>query len=521
MSVNFALAFLTALLLLPNAATFTIYRRFAFSSAVDRYTLVVRRETLLGHSRPQLTVNGSTPGPVLITTLRNELQVTVINEVYDDAISIHWHGVVNVTQCPISNLPGYNTFVYTFRPDSPGTYWYHGHMHSQYPDGELYDVFVVQDPWEREQWSPRFNLSYELDGSEPIVAQYLNRIHGINSDDSENKNLNGSGNVINNVMGAAEFDLPMDTTTGYVQVEGFRDAAGDNVLFPVLAEKVRRGSIRRLQSRTPSEGGAGWGFLQVADYVLTEARLLEEAFIKPGTFALDPVPDAIIVNNMFSMPSTPALRPLVLLLSSNTQSSSSAAHASPTTLRLLNAAAFSPYCFTLHLGPPSPPATTSSLSSPSPTLAAPSLSLLSAALPFYLLELDGPPVEPLLMHNLTLFPAQRACVLLDLSLLLQGEAEGWRTLYPQIYPTYDPHSPPQHNIFGSTSRQPLLDFLWTAPWHVFLPAAMPSCDLFNLSTALPVHVIGDVNVMGANLSTDPLVHRPRRGYASTFAPRST
>ena len=173
MSVNFALALLTALLLLPNAATFTIYRRFAFSSAVDRYTLVVRRETLLGHSRPQLTVNGSTPGPVHITTLGNELQVTVINEVYDDAISIHWHGmslrgtpqmdgefaaciadflilffpyesnafvvnagVVNVTQCPISNVPGYNTFVYTFRPDLPGTYWYHGHMHSQYPDGE-------------------------------------------------------------------------------------------------------------------------------------------------------------------------------------------------------------------------------------------------------------------------------------------------------------------------------------------------------------------------------------------------
>ncbi|RYG64446.1 hypothetical protein EON64_13960, partial [archaeon] len=117
-------------------------------------------------------------------------------------------GVVNVTQCPISNVPGFNSFVYTFRPDLPGTYWYHGHMHSHYPDGEscgrcvrmvygvwwcmgfvcvacfyrthtvlccigLYGVFVVQDVWERDQWAERFNLSYQLDGALPVNSQYV------------------------------------------------------------------------------------------------------------------------------------------------------------------------------------------------------------------------------------------------------------------------------------------------------------------------------------------------------------
>lgn len=81
------------LFLLHPMHSFSLYRKFNHTSIVDRYTLVVRRETLPGHSRPQLTVNGTTPGPTLTTTLGNQLEVTVVNEVHDDAISIHWHGM--------------------------------------------------------------------------------------------------------------------------------------------------------------------------------------------------------------------------------------------------------------------------------------------------------------------------------------------------------------------------------------------------------------------------------------------
>ena len=107
------------------------------TDAVSRFTLVLAREALPGNDKLMVTVNGTVPGPTLRVPFGNRVQVTVINNIFDDASVLHWHGmqqrgtpymdgVVGVTQCPISNAAGYNTMVYDFLPDRAGTFWYHG-----------------------------------------------------------------------------------------------------------------------------------------------------------------------------------------------------------------------------------------------------------------------------------------------------------------------------------------------------------------------------------------------------------
>jgi FtsP/CotA-like multicopper oxidase with cupredoxin domain len=131
----------------------------AADDGVTRFTLVIAREPLPGllggAAKLGITINGTSPGPTLRVPFGRTLEVTVVNNVFDDATTVHWHGmlqrdtpgmdgVVGVTQCPISNAPGDNTMVYTFTPDRPGTFWYHGHYSGQYPDG-LYGALIIDD----------------------------------------------------------------------------------------------------------------------------------------------------------------------------------------------------------------------------------------------------------------------------------------------------------------------------------------------------------------------------------------
>lgn len=64
----------------------------------------------------------------------DRLLVDIHNSVLGCTDSIHWHGihmknqqyydgVPYLTQCPIAG----NAFRYDFRPDDPGTYWWHSH----------------------------------------------------------------------------------------------------------------------------------------------------------------------------------------------------------------------------------------------------------------------------------------------------------------------------------------------------------------------------------------------------------
>lgn len=355
-----------------------IYPPVNATGIVQSYTLILARQCLPGHNREQITINGSTPGPSLYVALGNILEVKVVNEIYDDVAEIHFHGqnfrnrpwmdgLVNLTQCPISNVPGNNTFFYRFAPEVAGTYWYHGHMHGQLPDG-LYGALVVTDSVRELEALAAHNVTYEED--------------------------------------------------------------------------------------SPS-----WIF-QVADYYATEVRYLEYAFLQPGTFANDPVPDAIIVNNAFS-------EGFVV----NVQNRSSKVR-----LRLINAAAYSPFVFSID------------------------------GLPLLLIELDGSPVEPKWMASIKLFTAQRASVIIDWSQLnssLMGKSSLWMRfeLLPYIYPSYT-RGQPNYGMVGSTTKE-FLNFNWKAIINLSPGTALRKPD-YGQPPILTAAVAEDVNL----LTVQPLYSYP-------------
>jgi len=133
---------------------------------VNRLSLVLARE-LFEYECPYqtgnatcskfvVTVNGTVPGPTLKLKLNQAVEITVINTVFDDYVVVHWHGmtqrnspfsdgVPHVTQCLIPHTTGSNSMVYSFTPDSAGTFWYHGHYNEQYNDGLIGPIIVYAD----------------------------------------------------------------------------------------------------------------------------------------------------------------------------------------------------------------------------------------------------------------------------------------------------------------------------------------------------------------------------------------
>ena len=77
---------------------------------------------------------GSVPGPELVVTEGELVEVTLTNLDVEDGVTLHWHGydvpsgddgVAGVTQDAVA--PG-ESFVYRFVADQVGNYWYHTHQ---------------------------------------------------------------------------------------------------------------------------------------------------------------------------------------------------------------------------------------------------------------------------------------------------------------------------------------------------------------------------------------------------------
>ncbi|WP_327040146.1 multicopper oxidase family protein [Micromonospora ureilytica] len=95
--------------------------------------------------------NGQVPGPELTATVGDVLEVTLRNRDIGRGVTLHWHGydvpndqdgVPGVTQAAVR--PG-QEFVYRFRADQAGTYWYHTHSASDVGVRMgLYGVLVVR-----------------------------------------------------------------------------------------------------------------------------------------------------------------------------------------------------------------------------------------------------------------------------------------------------------------------------------------------------------------------------------------
>jgi len=104
-----------------------------------------------GRTFDAVTFNGTTPGPELRVRQGDLVEVTLVNKDVASGVTIHWHGVdvpnaedgvAGVTQNAV--LPG-ERYVYRFRAEQVGTFWYHTHqVSSSEVRRGLFGAFVIE-----------------------------------------------------------------------------------------------------------------------------------------------------------------------------------------------------------------------------------------------------------------------------------------------------------------------------------------------------------------------------------------
>ncbi|KAJ8766794.1 hypothetical protein K2173_008348 [Erythroxylum novogranatense] len=96
-------------------------------------------------------INGQFPGPTIRARAGDTIHVELTSKLNTEGVVIHWHGIrqlgtpwadgtASISQCAIN--PG-ETFVYRFKVDRAGTYFYHGHYGMQRSAG-LYGSLIVE-----------------------------------------------------------------------------------------------------------------------------------------------------------------------------------------------------------------------------------------------------------------------------------------------------------------------------------------------------------------------------------------
>ena len=139
--------------------------------AVRRHVLTAKKATVRlpsGREIDAWTYNGEVPGPAITATQGDLIEVRLRNADIEDGVTLHWHGydvpcgedgAPGVTQLAVR--PG-EEFVYRFRADQVGTYWYHTHYASHVGVRKgLYGTLVVKprdgqragEPSAAEQWT--------------------------------------------------------------------------------------------------------------------------------------------------------------------------------------------------------------------------------------------------------------------------------------------------------------------------------------------------------------------------------
>ena len=101
-----------------------------------------------GVVRTATTINGSIPAPTLRLKEGDEVTIRVKNNLSVPS-SIHWHGIILPYQ--MDGVPGISfkgimpgeTFVYKFKLQQSGTYWYHSHSGFQEMTG-MYGALVIE-----------------------------------------------------------------------------------------------------------------------------------------------------------------------------------------------------------------------------------------------------------------------------------------------------------------------------------------------------------------------------------------
>lgn len=117
-----------------------------------RYELTIKNEKVNLSGKKEvdfaLTVNGGIPAPTLEFTEGDDAEILVKNEILNEEVSIHWHGILlppvedgvaYVNTPPIH--PG-TSRLFKFKIRQSGTYWYHSHTGLQEQKG-VYGGLVI------------------------------------------------------------------------------------------------------------------------------------------------------------------------------------------------------------------------------------------------------------------------------------------------------------------------------------------------------------------------------------------
>ncbi len=130
-------------------------------------------------------VNGSLPGPTLRWREGDVVTIRVKNLLAEDS-SIHWHGILLPYQ--MDGVPGVSfagikpgeTFVYRFKVQQHGTYWYHSHSAMQELTG-LYGAIIIDPADERQRTRADRDLVVQLSDwsdTDPMRIMMNLRKHG-------------------------------------------------------------------------------------------------------------------------------------------------------------------------------------------------------------------------------------------------------------------------------------------------------------------------------------------------------
>ena len=95
-----------------------------------------------------LMINGGIPAPTLEFTEGDDAEITVHNQLTNEEVSIHWHGILlppEMDGVPYLNtppiLPG-SSYTFRFKIRQHGTYWYHSHTKLQEQKG-IFGAIVI------------------------------------------------------------------------------------------------------------------------------------------------------------------------------------------------------------------------------------------------------------------------------------------------------------------------------------------------------------------------------------------
>lgn len=117
---------------------------------IREYTL----NTSFDESSGRIVINNQTIAPTLYANEGDTLRIIVNNQM-DEASSIHWHGVLlpndqdGVPNITTQEIAAGSQFIYEYKVEQTGTYWYHSHTGLQEQQG-LYGAIVFNDKLEQE-----------------------------------------------------------------------------------------------------------------------------------------------------------------------------------------------------------------------------------------------------------------------------------------------------------------------------------------------------------------------------------